>query len=99
MGVVRSLPILRWCSRNSAVTTAQIVWLPRSSGPELQHPSRKNPVTGSSPHSSSSPPSTLRSAMPESMDYADKRWWLGFAEVTEAGEGLVGLGQQGGDHV
>jgi len=39
-GVERSLPIARWCSRNSAVTTAQMVWLPRSSGPLLQHPSR-----------------------------------------------------------
>ena len=28
-----------------AVTPAQIVWLPWSSGPVLQHPSRKNPVT------------------------------------------------------
>ena len=40
IGVDRSLPIERWCSRNSAVTTAQIVWLPRSSGPVLQQPSR-----------------------------------------------------------
>ena len=40
IGVLRSLPIARWCSRNSAVTTAQIVWLPRSSGPVLQQPSR-----------------------------------------------------------
>ena len=40
IGVVRSLPMLCWCSRNSAVTTAQIVWLPRSSGPVLQQPSR-----------------------------------------------------------
>ena len=39
-GVDRSLPMLRWCSRNSAVTTAQIVWLPRSWGPVLQQPSR-----------------------------------------------------------
>jgi hypothetical protein len=40
MGVIRSLPIERWWSRNSTVTTAQIVWLPRSSGPVLQEPSR-----------------------------------------------------------
>jgi AcrR family transcriptional regulator len=40
IGVDRSLPMFRWCSRNSAVTTAQIVWLPRSSGPVVQHPSR-----------------------------------------------------------
>lgn len=39
-GVDRSFPIRRWCSRNCAVTTAQIVWLPRSSGPVLQQPSR-----------------------------------------------------------
>ena len=30
--------MLRWWSRNSAVTTAQIVWLPWSSGPVLQQP-------------------------------------------------------------
>ena len=35
--------MLRWWSRNSPVTTAQIVWLPRSSGPVLQQPSRKKP--------------------------------------------------------
>ena len=40
MGVDRSLPMLRWCWRNSSVTTAQIVWLPRSSGPVLQQPFR-----------------------------------------------------------
>ena len=40
IGVVRSLPIRRWCSRNSDVTTAHTVWLPRSSGPVLQQPSR-----------------------------------------------------------
>ena len=59
--------MLRWCSRNSAVTTAQMVWLPRSSGPVLQQPSRKNPVTGSVPQGSSSPPRTLRSVHPPSM--------------------------------
>ncbi len=26
--MVRSLPMVLWCSENSAVTTAQIVWLP-----------------------------------------------------------------------
>ena len=40
IGVTRSLPMLRWCSRNSLVTTAQMVWLPRSSGPVVQVPSR-----------------------------------------------------------
>jgi hypothetical protein len=53
--------MLCWCSRNSAVTTAQIVWLPGSSGPVRQQPSRWNPVTGSVPQLSSSPPRTLRS--------------------------------------
>ena len=28
IGVPRSFPIERWCSRNSEVTTAQMVWLP-----------------------------------------------------------------------
>src|SRR6187200_2663890 len=55
--------MLRWWARNSAVTTAQMVWLPRSSGPVLQHPSRKNPVIGSVPHGSSSAPNTFNSAM------------------------------------
>ena len=53
--------MLRWCSRNSAVTTAQMVWLPTSSGPVLQQPSRKKPVSGSVPHGSRWPPRTLRS--------------------------------------
>jgi hypothetical protein len=30
----------RWCCWNSAVTTAQMVWLPSSSGPVEQLPSR-----------------------------------------------------------
>ena len=40
IGVVRSLPMLRWCSRNSAVTTAQTVWLPEVLRTVLQQPSR-----------------------------------------------------------
>lgn len=55
--------IPRWCSRNSAVTTAQIVWLPRSWGPVVQQPSRKKPVNGAVLHTSSAPPRTLRSTM------------------------------------
>jgi putative transposase len=39
-GVNKSLPMERWCSRKSAVTTAQIVCRPRSSGPVEQQPSR-----------------------------------------------------------
>ena len=78
IGVPRSLPMLRWCSRNSAVTTAQMVWLPRSSGPVLQQPSRKKPVTGSVPQGSSSPPSTLRSftapSMPGLTRVLRRRW-------------------------
>ena len=62
-GVIRSLPIRSWCSRNAAVTTAQIVWLPRSSGPVRQHPSRKKPVMGSVLQESSAPPNTFSSAM------------------------------------
>jgi hypothetical protein len=51
----------RWCERNSSVTTAQMVCRPWSSGPVLQHPSRKKPVIGSVPHDSSSLPRTFRS--------------------------------------
>ena len=39
-GVDRSLPTARWWARNSAVTTAQTVWLPTSCGPLVQQPSR-----------------------------------------------------------
>ena len=39
-GVPRSLPTLAWKARNSVVTTVQMVWLPRSSGPLVQQPSR-----------------------------------------------------------
>jgi CheY-like chemotaxis protein len=49
-------------SRNVAVTTAQTVWLPMSSCPVSQQPSRKNPVMGFIEQSSSRPPSTLRGA-------------------------------------
>src|SRR4051812_19790895 len=38
-----------------------MVWLPRSSGLVSQHPSRKNPVTGSKPQGSRSLPWTFRS--------------------------------------
>ena len=31
----------RWCSRNSLVTTAQMVWLPRSSDPVVQQSIRE----------------------------------------------------------
>ena len=39
-GVERSLPAIALNSRNSAVITAQTVWLPTSSGPVAQQPSR-----------------------------------------------------------
>ena len=39
-GVDRSLPAIALNSRNSAVITAQTVWLPTSSGPVAQQPSR-----------------------------------------------------------
>jgi hypothetical protein len=39
-GVNKSLPMERWCSRNAAVTTAQMVCRPTSSGPLEQQPSR-----------------------------------------------------------
>ena len=39
-GELKSLPMLRWKSRNSALTTTQTVWLPRSPGPVRQDPSR-----------------------------------------------------------
>ena len=45
-GVERSLPAARLKARNSSVITAQTVWLPRSSGPVAQQPSRKKPVSG-----------------------------------------------------
>jgi hypothetical protein len=40
LGVERSLPRDFENSRNAAVITAQTVWLPKSSGPVLQQPSR-----------------------------------------------------------
>jgi hypothetical protein len=41
--------------------TAQTVWLPRSSWPVEQQPSRKNPVSGAFEQGKSSPPTTLTS--------------------------------------
>src|SRR5262249_41818135 len=44
IGVERSFPRDLENARKSAVMTAQTVWLPKSSSPVLQQPSRKNPV-------------------------------------------------------
>ena len=43
------------------MTIVQTVWLPTSSGPVAQQPSRKKPVSGSAEHSKSSPPTTFLS--------------------------------------
>src|SRR4029077_3224722 len=45
------------------VMTAQTVWLPISSRPVSQQPSRKNPVIGVNEQTSSRSPSTLRGAL------------------------------------
>ena len=60
-GVERSFPAARLKTRNSSVTTAQTVWLPTSSGPVAQQPSRKKPVSGAVEQGSSSPPTTFGS--------------------------------------
>src|SRR5690242_7671351 len=60
-GVERSFPALRLKLRNSSVTIEQTVWLPTSSGPVAQQPSRKKPVSGWAEHSNSSPPTTFLS--------------------------------------
>ena len=60
-GVERSFPAARLKARNSSVTTAQTVWLPRSSGPVAQQPSRKKPVSGAVEQGRSSPPTTFTS--------------------------------------
>ena len=59
-GVERSLPLDLENARNAAVMTAQTVWLPTSSRPVSQQPSRKKPVMGFIEQSSSRSPSTLR---------------------------------------
>jgi hypothetical protein len=59
-GVERSLPLDLENARNAAVMTAQTVWLPTSSRPVSQQPSRKKPVMGFMEQSSSRSPSTLR---------------------------------------
>ena len=63
IGVERSLPRDFENSRNGAVMTAQTVWLPMSSRPVSQQPSRKNPVMGFIEQTSSRSPSTLRGAL------------------------------------
>jgi hypothetical protein len=57
--VLKSLPRDRLNAKNSAVITAQTVWLATSSAPVLQQPSRKKPVTGLIEHGIKVPPSTL----------------------------------------
>jgi hypothetical protein len=63
IGVERSLPRDLENPRNAAVMTAQTVWLPMSSRPVSQQPSRKNPVMGFVEQTSSWSPSTLRGAL------------------------------------
>src|SRR5439155_6835193 len=58
--VERSLPRDLENSRKAAVITVQTVWLPMSSRPVSQQPSRKNPVMGFIEQTSSRSPSTLR---------------------------------------
>src|SRR5206468_10044824 len=62
-GVERSLPRDLENSRNAAVMMAQTVWLPMSSRPVSQQPSRKNPVIGLIEQTSSRSPSTLRGVL------------------------------------
>src|SRR5579883_1255352 len=59
-GVERSLPCALEKARNSAVITAQTVWLPISSALVSQQPLRKKPVTGLVEQLSSFSPRTLR---------------------------------------
>src|SRR6476620_6200825 len=58
-GVERSFPAALEKARNSAVRTTQTVCDPTSSGPVLQHPSRKKPVIGDVQQVASLPPSTF----------------------------------------
>jgi hypothetical protein len=66
-GVIRSLPCARENSRNSRVTRAQSRWRPKSRGPVLQAPSRRNPVLGSRPQSCKGWCSTLRTSLVSSI--------------------------------
>jgi hypothetical protein len=75
-GVTRSLPMLFWWSRNSRVTTAHMVWLPRSSGAVRHDPSRNHPVSGLVLHSSSSLPRTF-------LSICERKGISGVGSVTE----------------
>lgn len=59
-GVERSFPAALLKFRNAALTSAQTTCSPISSGPVLQQPSRKNPVSGATEQGNKGPPSTLR---------------------------------------
>ena len=59
LGVTRSFPLLLENLRNWSSTIVQTVWVPTSPAPVLQHPSRKNPVTGSVPQTSKFVPRTF----------------------------------------
>jgi len=61
LGVDRSLPMLRWWSRNSAVTTAQIRVASDLQGWCCSGRPGSTPVIGSIPHGSRSTPRTARS--------------------------------------
>jgi len=58
-GVDKSFPAAFENSKNSLVTIEQTVCEPVSASEVLQQPSRKNPVTGSVPHSTRSVPKTF----------------------------------------
>ena len=62
-GVLRSLPAKREYSRNASLTSTHTVWDPVSWSLVLQHPSLKNPVTGSSLHGNRVSPKTLRDSL------------------------------------
>ena len=59
LGVERSFPAAFENARNSAVSITQTVCDPTSSGPVLQHPSRKKPVIGDVQQIASLSPSTF----------------------------------------
>src|ERR1019366_3023955 len=63
-GVERSLPCDLEKPRNAEVITTQTVWLPTSSRPVLQQPSRSNPVMGLFVQALTGSPSTLRGVRP-----------------------------------
>ena len=89
-GVIKSLPRSSEKRKKSSVTRAHNTWVPRSSGPVWQQPSRKKPVNGSYEQACNGPPSTLSASI--SMIHWRWVWIIFMAEEIRVPTSVMLLG-------